>query len=609
MNRISPMTATKSKARLMLDSQRHALARIAAGDAVVDVLDELVRQVDVAARKHAEDALRNQTRRLETFNRLSKSIATDLDLERIVQTVTDIATELSGAKFGAFFYNVTDGKGERYLLYTLSGAPREAFARLGLPRNTALFQPTFGGNGIVRCDDVRTDPRFGKSEPHFGMPKGHLPVVSYLAVPVISQSGEVHGGLFFGHDKPAAFGKEAEEIVKAVATHAASAIDNARLLQATRRELAERRREAERHRRRTEALMKESEARLQEALAAGQVMAFEWDAATDSTHRSQNAAEILGFTRGSEPKSLGDFLASVHPHDRAEVKAHIRSLRPASSSYAINFRYIRPDGREVWLEETAKGEFDADGSCVRLKGLTRDITERKRAQEHQSLLIAELDHRVKNVLSCVAAIVQRTRESSGSTGEFTDALKRRIHSMANTHALLSRGRWQGANLAELVDGELAPWGTEGSVTVAGPQVFLAAEATQAMAMVLHELATNAAKYGALSGESGRVAVRWHCGSNGSASTAVFLEWQEKGGPPVIAPTAPGYGTSVICDLIPYELGGAVDLIFAAEGVGCRIVIPAKWVGSPGFRMPRRGLASSYLEKVGDALSVHAHTLS
>jgi len=141
--------------------------------------------------------------------------------------VTDIATELSGAKFGAFFYNVTDGKGERYLLYTLSGAPREAFARLGLPRNTAIFQPTFGGTGIVRCDDIRTDPRYGKSGPHFGMPKGHLPVVSYLAVPVISQSGEVHGGLFFGHDKPAAFSMEAGEIVKALATHAASAIDKA----------------------------------------------------------------------------------------------------------------------------------------------------------------------------------------------------------------------------------------------------------------------------------------------------------------------------------------------------------------------------------------------
>src|SRR5262245_64710167 len=188
MNRTRHMTATRSKARVMLDSQRLALARIAAGDPVIDVLDELVRQVDVAARKHAEDALRTQTRRLETFNRLSKSIATDLDLERIVQTVTDIATELSGAKFGAFFYNVIDGKGERYLLYTLSGAPPEAFASLGLPRNTAIFRPTFEGLGIVRSDDIRADPRYGTVAPHFGMPRGHLPVVSYLAVPVIARS-------------------------------------------------------------------------------------------------------------------------------------------------------------------------------------------------------------------------------------------------------------------------------------------------------------------------------------------------------------------------------------------------------------------------------------
>lgn len=130
------------------------------------------------------------------------------------------------------------------------------------------------------------------------------------------------------------------------------------------------------------------------------------------------------------------------------------------------------------------------------------------------MLIAELDHRVKNVISCVAAIVQRTRESSGSMVEFTDALKRRIHSMANTHALLSHGRWQGASLVEPVDGELAPWRTERSLTVEGPQLFFAAEATQAMAMMLHELATNAAKYGALSIQSGHVSVRWHCGSNG-----------------------------------------------------------------------------------------------
>jgi PAS domain S-box-containing protein len=576
---VTLVTSNRPKAFSLHDSRRQALDRIAAGAPFIDVLDELMRHVDLAVRKQTDEVERNQMRRLETFNRLSKSIAKDLDLERIVQTVTDIATELSGAKFGAFFYNVIDGKGERYLLYTLSGAPPEAFAPLGLPRNTAIFRPTFEGIGIVRSDDIRADPRYGTVAPHFGMPRGHLPVVSYLAVPVIARSGEVHGGLFFGHDQPAVFSKEAEEIVKGVAMHAANAIDNMQLLQATRAEVAKRRRAVERHQLRTGALLKESEARLQEALAAGQVMAFEWDAATDRSHRSQNAVEILGFVPGSEPRSLDAFLAAVHPHDRPHYHELISSLQPAQRSYAVNFRYIRPDGREVWLEETARGEFDAAGSCVRLKGLTRDITERKLAEEHQSMLIAELDHRVKNVLSCVAAMVQQTGENCVSTTDFIAGLKRRIQSMANTHSLLSRGRWQGASLAELVAGELAPWGMDRIVAVCGPRVFLAAEATQALAMVLHELATNAAKYGALSTERGHVAVRWHCRTAAGAPTALCLDWQERDGPAVVPPRAPGYGTSVIQDLIPYELGGAVDLAFAAAGVRCSIEIPAQWIGA------------------------------
>src|SRR5262249_1651667 len=228
--------------------------------------------VDVTARKRAEEALHSQTRRLETLNRFSGSISSDLNLERIVQTVTDIATELSGAKFGAFFYNVADDGGEKFLLYTLSGAPRSAFSQFELPRNTAVFAPTFKGIGVVRSDDIRSDPRYGKSGPHYGMPKGHLPVVSYLAVPVLSRSREVHGGLFFGHDRPAVFNRESEEIVRGIAAHAANAIDNARLFEAAQAEIAERRRAEEGHRQRTEAILKENETRLQEALAAGQVM-------------------------------------------------------------------------------------------------------------------------------------------------------------------------------------------------------------------------------------------------------------------------------------------------------------------------------------------------
>jgi PAS domain S-box-containing protein len=535
--------------------------------------------VDVTPRKQAEEALRQQSQRLETFDRVSQSISGDLDLESIVQTVTDIATELTSARFGAFFYNALDEQGEQFLLYTLSGAPRAAFAQFSPPRNTAVFEPTFRGAGVVRSDDIRADPRYGKSGPHYGMPKSHLPVVSYLAVPVVSRSGQVHGGLFFGHDRPAVFTKESEEIVKGIAAHAANAIDNARLLEEARAEIAERRRAEERQRQRAEAALKESEARLQEALTAGRVMAFEWDRATRLSQRSKNAAEILGFDGNEEGRGTEkQFLDRVHPDDRAHLRAHVYGLRPDNRSYAINFRYIRPDGREVWLEETAKGEFDASGRYLRLKGLTRDITERKRAEEHQTLLTAELDHRVKNVLACVAAIAQRTRENSGSIDEFLTGLDGRIRSMANAHALLSRGRWQGASLGDIVGNELAPWAGKSNVIVEGPRVFLEVEATQTLAMVLHELATNAAKYGALSNGHGRISVRWQRRSDDKSSAPLLLEWQEKGGPPVAtAPTTQGYGTSVIRDLIPYELGGSVDLEFSPEGVLCRIEIPASWV--------------------------------
>jgi signal transduction histidine kinase/ActR/RegA family two-component response regulator len=190
--------------------------------------------------KQVEDKLRAQTHRLDALNRIAKTLSSDLNLERIVQNVTDSARELSGAKFGAFFYNLTDEKGERHQLYTLSVAPREAFEKFGLPRHTAVFAPTFSGAEIVRSDDIRSDPRYGKNSPHHGMPDGHLPVASYLAVPVVSRSGEVHGGLFFGHDEPGVFSSEAEQIVVGIAAHAAVALDSARLLQTARMEIQQR---------------------------------------------------------------------------------------------------------------------------------------------------------------------------------------------------------------------------------------------------------------------------------------------------------------------------------------------------------------------------------
>lgn len=168
-------------------------------------------------------------RKLELVVKTGLLLSKHSDLQTIVQAATDAGLELCGAQFGAFFYNVIDAKGESYLLYTLSGVDRDHFAKFPMPRNTAVFAPTFGGEGVVRSADITQDSRFGHNEPHFGMPKGHLPVRSYLAIPVIAQSGEVLGGLFFGHEKTGVFVQEAEDLVVSVAAQAAVAIENARL--------------------------------------------------------------------------------------------------------------------------------------------------------------------------------------------------------------------------------------------------------------------------------------------------------------------------------------------------------------------------------------------
>jgi PAS domain S-box-containing protein len=200
---------------------------------------------DRTEQRETEMALRERTRALEILNRAGADLARENDLEKVVQLVTDAGVELTGAQFGAFFYNVINPSGESYMLYTLSGVPREAFSRFPMPRNTAVFEPTFLGEGIVRSADITQDSRYGKNAPRQGMPEGHLPVRSYLAVPIISRTGEVIGGLFFGHASIGVFDAASESGLAGLAGEAAVAIDNARLFDAAQRELQERRRAEE----------------------------------------------------------------------------------------------------------------------------------------------------------------------------------------------------------------------------------------------------------------------------------------------------------------------------------------------------------------------------
>jgi PAS domain S-box-containing protein len=195
---------------------------------------------DISEQKLAEARLSEERGIVDAIHQIGSALSSELDLHKVVQAVTNAATEITGAEFGSFFYNVYDDKGGSYMLYTLSGVPREAFEKFPMPRNTAIFAPTFNGEGTVRIDNVKQDPRYGKNPPYNGMPQGHLPVTSYLAVPVISQNGEVIGGLFFGHSQENVFKERHERIIEGLASQAAVAMDNARLYEQAQKAIGER---------------------------------------------------------------------------------------------------------------------------------------------------------------------------------------------------------------------------------------------------------------------------------------------------------------------------------------------------------------------------------
>jgi two-component sensor histidine kinase len=207
--------------------------------------------------------------------------------------------------------------------------------------------------------------------------------------------------------------------------------------------------------------------------------------------------------------------------------------------------------------------------------LTSQFRNLVRAEEHQALLISELDHRVKNILARIVAVVKYTRQGSRSMDEFVSTLNGRIQAMADAHALLSQNQWHGVSLADLVRRQLAPYATETNIAIKGPDIPLSTAETQAVAMVLQELVTNAVKYGALSTPVGKVSVNWDRRDHADGTSRLGIAWREFGGPPTSPPTHYGYGTSLIRDLIPHELGGTVSLEFAPEGLRCDIEIQAK----------------------------------
>jgi PAS domain S-box-containing protein len=317
------------------------------------------------------------------------------------------------------------------------------------------------------------------------------------------------------------------------------------------------------------------------ASRAALVGSYAYDASysgvTETAQISQGYAAIYGLPDATTEVTRNEWLASLYPDDADRVRMlRERAFHDRRREYTMDYRILRA-GEIRWIESRTFISYNEDGHPRRVIGINIDITERKRTEERQRVLVAELDHRVNNLLATVSAVVSHTEQASRSAPDFAAALHRRIRSMATTHELLRSNRWQGLSLNELVHAELAPYARNNNAEIKGSDILLKAEAGQALAMVLHELATNAAKYGALSTKNGRVSIGWHRSVSACLQSNLVLEWRETNGPAVAATSQPGYGTSTIRDLIPYELGGAIDLVLAPEGVRCRLELSSDWL--------------------------------
>src|SRR5262245_17169039 len=340
-------------------------------------------------------------------------------------------------------------------------------------------------------------------------------------------------------------------------------------------------------RQQAERALAERNAQLALAGRAAGVGSYVYDVNTGTMQISSGYATIHGLPDETAETTISEWRSSVHPEDLARAEElREQAFAEHRKEDIAEYRIVLSTGETRWIERRGIISYGEDGRPERVVAVTIDVTERKRAEQHQRALNAELDHRVKNVLATVSEIIAQTQEASNSRAEFVAGLNSRINSLSRTHELLSESMWRGASLAEIVRREFAPY-TRGNTEAKGPTVRLKAEATQALATVLHELTTNAVKYGALSNGSGRVSVRWRWLQNGSHDR-LLIEWEEIGGPPVQAPSRSSYGTSIIRELIPFEFGGAVELSFANEGTRCRLEIPGEWVG----RGPQKGEAGS-----------------
>jgi PAS domain S-box-containing protein len=320
--------------------------------------------------------------------------------------------------------------------------------------------------------------------------------------------------------------------------------------------------------------LRQSEERRSIALSAGDMGSWEVDLATGHLEWDDGPYRIFGVDPAHFEPTVERIEAMMHPDDR-EKNALAAIVGSGEQRFQVEFRIVRPSGEVRWCYGAGIITRDADGKPVRMNGVTVDITDRKRAEERQVLLAREVDHRAKNTLAVVLSVLRLTR--APTTKDFIATVEGRVHALAATHNLLSATRWEGADLGKIVEEEMAPYHANHRqrVITGGPAVVLLPATAQAVALALHELATNAAKYGALSTETGTLGVTWR-----AEGDALVLDWTETGGPPAAEPARLGFGLTIVRSSIEAQFRGGVSYEWRREGLRCTLSIPAAQIAAP-----------------------------
>ncbi|MGQ0485325.1 MAG: PAS domain-containing sensor histidine kinase [Hyphomicrobiales bacterium] len=309
--------------------------------------------------------------------------------------------------------------------------------------------------------------------------------------------------------------------------------------------------------------LRQNEARIRLALRSARAGAWDYDLVRKELHWSPEMFDLYGLDAANGVPARKHLSARIEASHRHRVRAEFAKALAQGGAFTLEFPIVRPDGSEIWTAVVGDVIKDAAGRAVSARGIDQDITERKNWETRQAMLLRELSHRVKNTLAVIQSMTRQTLRASNDPRGFVEAFEGRIRSLASSHNLLTEANWSGARLADVIRNQLGGMVDDMAkrLTLRGPDVLLAADTATQLGLVLHELGTNAAKYGALSTPAGTIAIVW-IASRGKLS----LVWRERGGPRIDArPAYEGFGTALLI-----SSAGKVKRRFDSEGLTCRL---------------------------------------